>query len=82
MEANIYHVYRMRACGGMISTSQLYFNELLTEMIMAQKPYTSHTQIEWMANAKDMIFYQDTEEMDTILLYRLFLLTARISPRA
>ncbi|CAI7594026.1 unnamed protein product [Penicillium glandicola] len=49
------------AYGSTVSTGQLYFDEVLSEKIMAQEPYASHTQINRTTNAEDSVFDQDTE---------------------
>ncbi|KAL4946412.1 hypothetical protein BDV06DRAFT_234017 [Aspergillus oleicola] len=44
-----------------VSTGQMYFNEDLEAKIMALEPYASHTEIERTTNAKDTVYFQDTE---------------------
>ena len=39
-----------------VSTGQLYFNESISETLMASEPYVSHTQINRTTNAVDSIF--------------------------
>ncbi|KAF7924759.1 hypothetical protein BELL_0707g00020 [Botrytis elliptica] len=39
--------------GNLNSIGQFYFNDTVTETIMAQEPYVSHTQIERTTNAED-----------------------------
>ncbi|KAM3065614.1 hypothetical protein ACMFMF_010836 [Clarireedia jacksonii] len=42
--------------GNTVSTGQLYFEEALTQQIMALQPYASHTQINRTTNTVDSIF--------------------------
>lgn len=43
-----------------VSTGQLYFNESLSQQVMALEPYVSHTQINRTTNADDTVYYKDT----------------------
>lgn len=42
-----------------VSTGQLYFNESLSEQVMALEPYVSHTEINRTTNAEDTVFSKD-----------------------
>jgi hypothetical protein len=44
--------------GSLNSIGQLYFNESLSETIMALEPYVSHTQINRTTNDEDSVYYQ------------------------
>ncbi|KAJ9193058.1 hypothetical protein DTO021D3_4940 [Paecilomyces variotii] len=43
-----------------VSTGQIYFEEDLSQKIMALQPYASHTQINRTTNTNDSVFSQDT----------------------
>lgn len=43
-----------------VSTGQLYFNESVSEQIMALEPYASHTEINRTTTAEDSIFTEST----------------------
>lgn len=45
--------------GNIVSTGQLYFNESLSQKVMALEPYVSHTQINRTTNAEDSVYDQD-----------------------
>ncbi|KAF7551373.1 hypothetical protein G7Z17_g5041 [Cylindrodendrum hubeiense] len=47
--------------GNAVSTGQLYFNESLSEEIMALEPYASHTEIERTTNGVDTLYSSSTD---------------------
>ncbi|KAJ5997712.1 hypothetical protein N7522_009372 [Penicillium canescens] len=49
------------AYGNTVSTGQIYFDEPLSQKIMALEPYASHTEINRTTNAVDSVFSGDTE---------------------
>jgi hypothetical protein len=44
-----------------VETGQIYFDEKLTEELMAVEPYASHTQIERVVNDDDGVFLQQVQ---------------------
>lgn len=46
----------------LVSTGQLFFNESLSEQIMALEPYVSHTQINRTTNAVDSVYSQSSAD--------------------
>jgi hypothetical protein len=46
-----------------VETGQIYFDEKLTEELMAVEPYASHTQIERVVNDDDGVFLQQVQCM-------------------
>ncbi|KAL2690007.1 hypothetical protein Neosp_004073 [[Neocosmospora] mangrovei] len=48
------------AHGSIVSTGQIFIDELLTRQLMALEPYVSHTEIERVKNADDGIYNQES----------------------
>ena len=46
-----------------VETGQIYFDEKLTEELMAVEPYASHTQIDRVVNDDDGVFAQQVQCM-------------------
>jgi hypothetical protein len=44
-----------------VETGQIYFDEQLTEELMAVEPYASHTQIDRVVNDDDGVFLQQVQ---------------------
>jgi len=44
-----------------VETGQIYFDEKLTEELMAVEPYASHTQIDRVVNDDDGVFLQQVQ---------------------
>jgi len=44
-----------------VETGQIYFDEQLTEELMAVEPYASHTQIDRVVNDEDGVFAQQVQ---------------------
>jgi protocatechuate 3,4-dioxygenase beta subunit len=54
-----------------VETGQIYFDEKLTEELMAVEPYASHTQIERVENDEDGVFLQQVQCM-SFLRFEVF----------
>lgn len=48
------------AHGAIVSTGQIFIDELLSRQLMALEPYVSHTEIERVKNADDGIYNQES----------------------
>lgn len=48
------------AHGSIVSTGQIFIDELLSRQLMALEPYVSHTEIERVENADDGIYNQES----------------------